>query len=88
MSADTLVSGRQLRAARVLALLSQEELGRAAGISGRSIRTFERVEAGRIPCAAATLVRLVAALSGRGVEVFSMPAPGARLSSPQDDVTS
>lgn len=78
-STDPLVNGRQLRAARVMAGYSQEELGAAAGYSGRAVRAWEANECGPLPCVSSARERLRRALSARGVEVFRDPTPGVRL---------
>jgi transcriptional regulator with XRE-family HTH domain len=70
-----LVSTKQLKAARALAGLTQDQLGAAMGLNGRMVRFWER----RIPTNPRKLVRLEQALMARGVVVFSEPSVGAML---------
>jgi len=73
-----LVNGRQLRAARVLAGLTQRTLGAALGLNERSIRFWERKH-DRRPTGAPNDRRIEEVLLDRGVVLFSQPTPGARL---------
>lgn len=73
-----LVTGRQLRAARVLAGLSQQGLGDLVGVSERAVRTWESRKDTR-PISAPNDLRVEEALLRSGVTVFSSPSPGVRL---------
>lgn len=73
----SLVSGRQLRAARILAGLTQRTLGAALGVDERAVRFWERKE-GR-PTGAPNDARIEQVLLEHGVIVFAAPTPGARL---------
>ena len=80
MSAKTsnLVTGRQLRAARALAGLTQKTLGHALGIDQRAVRFWERKHDQR-PTNFRNLIKIEQCLLDHGVMVFAEPTPGARL---------
>lgn len=71
-----LQTGRQLKAARMLAGLKQSELARAAGVNVNTVRNMEAKE--RIGTAWSTR-QLEAALLEHGVELFVKPSLGVRL---------
>jgi transcriptional regulator with XRE-family HTH domain len=73
-----LVNGRQLRAARVLAGLTQRTLGAALGVDERAVRFWERKK-DRRPTSAPNDARIEQALLDHGVILFAEPTPGARL---------
>jgi DNA-binding XRE family transcriptional regulator len=73
-----LVTGRQLRAARTLAGMTQQDLARVLGINERAIRFWERKH-DRRPTSAPNGARIEQALLARGVILFAEPTPGARL---------
>jgi transcriptional regulator with XRE-family HTH domain len=74
-----IVNGRQLRAARILAGLSQKQLARMVGVHERSVRYWELKE-DRAPTSTATFLETIeAALLAHGVIIFAEPSPGARL---------
>ena len=73
-----LVTGRQLRAARVLAGLTQRTLGAAMGVDERQIRFWERRHHSK-PSGARHHDRIEQALLEHGVILFSEPSPGARM---------
>jgi transcriptional regulator with XRE-family HTH domain len=73
-----LVTGRQLRAARVLAGLTQKTLGEALGVDERAVRFWERKHDHK-PTSAPNDARIEQALLDRGVILFADPTPGARL---------
>ena len=70
-----LVSTKQLKAARALAGLTQDQLGAALGVDQRQIRFFER----RLPSSSRKLAMIEGALRDHGVLVFAAPSPGAML---------
>jgi len=76
---SNIVSGCQLRAARVLAGLTQAELARAAGFHPRAVRYWEAKDSDPPTNVASTLESIEKALSRHGVILFSQPAPGVRL---------
>ena len=73
-----LVTGRQLRAARVLAGLTQRTLGAALGVDERQIRFWERRHHSK-PSRGSYHARIEQALLAHGVILFAEPSPGARL---------
>ena len=73
-----LVTGRQLRAARVLAGLTQRTLGAALGLNERAVRFWERKH-DRRPTGAPNDRRIEEVLLDNGVLLFAEPTPGARL---------
>ena len=75
---SNLVTGRQLRAARVLAGLTQKTLGAALGVDQRSVRFWERKH-NRQPTSSCHLYRIEQALLDHGVRLIAEPAPGAML---------
>ena len=74
-----IVLGRQLRAARILAGLTQRRLSTEAGFNPRACRYWERRGNKLPPHIAATLATIEQVVRRHGVEVFSIPTPGARL---------
>jgi len=75
---SNLVTGRQLRAARVLAGLTQRSLGAALGVDERQIRFWERRHHSR-PSGARHHAQIERTLLDHGVILFAEPTPGARL---------
>ena len=73
-----LVKGRQLRAARVLAGLTQRTLGAVVGVDERAVRFWERRHHSK-PSRGRYHARIEQALLEHGVILFSEPSPGARL---------
>ena len=79
---SNIVSGRQLRAARTLAGLTQKQLAQAVGVHERVARYWELKET-RIPtCTSSSLAKIESVLRDHGVLVFASPTPGARLAVP------
>ena len=78
MRKGNLVTGQQLRAARVLAGLTQRGLGNALNVDERSVRFWERKK-DRKPTSAPNDMRIEAVLREHGVILFSEPSPGVRL---------
>jgi transcriptional regulator with XRE-family HTH domain len=78
ISSKNLVTGKQLRAARVLAGLTQKTLGEALGVDERAVRFWERKH-DRKPTSAPNDARIEQVLLERGVILFADPTPGARL---------
>jgi DNA-binding transcriptional regulator YiaG len=73
-----LCTGRQLRAARVLAGLTQRTLGAALGVDERAVRFWE-ARTDRRPTGAPNDRRIEVVLLNHGVILFAEPTPGARL---------
>ena len=78
---SNIASGRQLRAARTLAGLTQSELSTKAGFNPRACRYWESRDADLPTCVPQSLARIEQALLRHGVEVFTSPTPGCRLAS-------
>jgi transcriptional regulator with XRE-family HTH domain len=76
--AKNLITGRQLRAARVLAGLTQKTLGAALGVDQRAVRFWERKH-DRHPTNPRNAFRVEQCLLNHGVILFAEPTPGARL---------
>ena len=68
---SNIITGRQLRAARTLAGLTQRQLAQAVGVHECAARSLERIEA---------------VLRDHGVIVFASPTHGARLAASMFDV--
>jgi hypothetical protein len=79
MNKSNIVSGRQLRAARVLAGLTQAQLAAVTGNHENACRYWESRGESPPTCIDSTLDRIELALADHGVVVFSKPTPGARL---------
>ena len=81
---SNIVTGRQLRAARILAGLTQRQLARAVGVHERAARYWE-LKGDKAPTStASSLSRIEAALRDHGVIVFSTPTAGVRLATNVD----
>ena len=76
---SNVVSGRQIRAGRMLAGLTQAELARAAGYHLRSVRYWEAKGSSPPTNVVSTLDSIEHALIRHGVISFSTPTPGVRL---------
>jgi DNA-binding transcriptional regulator YiaG len=74
----SIVTGRQLRAARVLAGLTQRGLGAALGVNERQIRFWEQ-RAFSMPSRESLHPRIEQVIRDHGVILFADPTPGARL---------
>jgi transcriptional regulator with XRE-family HTH domain len=75
------VTGRQLRAARILAGLTQRQLAQAVGVNERAARYWELKE-NKLPTSTPNnLEKIEAVLLDHGVVVFSTPTAGVRLAS-------
>jgi transcriptional regulator with XRE-family HTH domain len=75
---SNLVTGRQLRAARAFAGLTQQGLAGELGVNERVVRFWERKH-DRPPTSTHNLRRIEEALQRRGVTCFAKPTPGIRL---------
>jgi transcriptional regulator with XRE-family HTH domain len=76
---SNITTGRQLRAARILAGLTQRQLAQAVGVHERTARYWELKE-NKVPTLTRSLLENVeAVLRDHGVIVFATPTAGARL---------
>ena len=73
-----LITGRQLRAAYILAGLTQRTLRPALVVDERQIRFWERWRHSK-PSRVRDHARIEQALLAHGVILFAEPSPGARL---------
>jgi transcriptional regulator with XRE-family HTH domain len=81
---SNIVTGRQLRAARILAGLTQKQLARAVGVHERAARYWE-LKGYKAPTSTpSSLEKIEAALRDHGVIVFATPTAGMRVT--VDDV--
>jgi transcriptional regulator with XRE-family HTH domain len=76
---SNIVTGRQLRAARILAGLTQRQLAQAVGVHERAARYWELKENKPPTSTTSILEKIEAVLRNHGVIVFASPTPGARL---------
>lgn len=76
---SNIISGRQLRAARILAGLTQRQLAQAVGVHERAARYWELKE-NKPPTSTTSILEEIEAVSrNHGVIVFASPTAGARL---------
>jgi transcriptional regulator with XRE-family HTH domain len=76
---SNIVSGRQLRAARILAGLTQRQFAEAVGVHERAARYWELKQDNVPTSTPSSLEKIEAALRDHGVIVFATPTAGARL---------
>ena len=76
---SNIITGRQLRAARILAGLTQRQLAEAVGVHERAARYWELKENEAPTSTLEFLEKTEAVLRDHGVIVFASPTPGARL---------
>jgi transcriptional regulator with XRE-family HTH domain len=76
---SNIITGRQLRAARILAGLTQKQLAQAVGVHERAARYWELKEDKTPTSTPSSLERIETVLLAHGVIVFGSPTPGARL---------
>ena len=76
---SNIITGRQLRAARTLAGLTQKQLAQAVGVHERAVRYWEAKNDNAPTSTPSSLEMIEAALRDRGVIVFAEPTPGVRL---------
>ena len=80
---SNIVTGRQLRAARTLAGLTQKQLAQAVGVCERAARYWE-LKNDKAPTSTSSLLeKIEIVLREYGVIAFATPTAGARLA---DDV--
>jgi len=78
---SNIVTGRQLRAARILAGLTQKQLAKAVGVHERAARYWELKENRPPTSTSSVLEKIEAALRDHDVIVFATPTAGVRLAS-------
>jgi len=76
---SNIVTGRQLRAARILAGLAQKQLAQAVGVHERAARYWELKEHEAPTSTPSSLEKIETVLRDHGVIVFATPTAGARL---------
>ena len=76
---SNIITGRQLRAARILAGLTQRQLAQAVGVHERAARYWELKENKPPTSTTSILEEIEAVLRNHGVIVFASPTAGARL---------
>ncbi len=72
-------SGNQLRAARALLGLDQEELAEKVGVSDNTIRNMEARGSEPVGGFASTRDKVREALEGMGIEFLNNDSPGVRM---------
>ncbi len=78
----TLTTGNQLKAARALAGVDQQQIADAAGVNVNTIRNMEARGANLITSGAVTVHSVQIALEALGIEFLNHRRPGVRLSAP------
>jgi transcriptional regulator with XRE-family HTH domain len=80
----TLATGNQLKAARALAGVDQQQVADSAKVNVNTIRNMEARGAKPITSSAVTVRRVQLALEALGIEFLNHTQPGVRLSTPSD----
>jgi transcriptional regulator with XRE-family HTH domain len=80
----TLTTGNQLKAARALAGVDQQQIADSAGVNVNTIRNMEARGAGPITSGAVTVHNVQVALEALGIEFLNHARPGVRLSMPSE----
>jgi transcriptional regulator with XRE-family HTH domain len=75
----TLTTGNQLKAARALAEIDQQQLADAAGVNVNTIRNMEARGAKAITSGAVTVHKVQVVLEALGIEFLNHARPGVRL---------
>jgi transcriptional regulator with XRE-family HTH domain len=78
----TLATGNQLKAARALAGVDQQQLADSASVNVNTIRNMEARGAAPITSSAVTVRNVQVALEALGIEFLNHSRPGVRLSTP------
>jgi hypothetical protein len=81
-----LVTGNQLKAARALAGVDQQQVADSARVNVNTIRNMEARGAEPITSSAVTVRSVQVALEALGIEFLNHARPGVRLSVPSDRV--
>ena len=77
-----LATGNQLKAARALAGVDQQQVADSAGVNVNTIRNMEARGAEPITSSAVTVRNVQVALEALGIEFLNHARPGVRLSNP------
>jgi transcriptional regulator with XRE-family HTH domain len=77
-----LITGNQLKAARALAGVDQQQVAHSAGVNVNTIRNMEARGAAPITSGAVTVHNVKVALEALGIEFLNHARPGVRLSMP------
>jgi transcriptional regulator with XRE-family HTH domain len=80
----TLTTGNQLKAARALAGVDQQQIADSAKVNVNTIRNMEARGAKPITSSAVTVRRVQLALESLGIEFLNHTQPGVRLRPPVD----
>jgi transcriptional regulator with XRE-family HTH domain len=80
----TLTTGNQLKAARALAGVDQQQLADSARVNVNTIRNMEARGAKPITSSAVTIRRVQLALEALGIEFLNHTQPGVRIRMPID----
>jgi transcriptional regulator with XRE-family HTH domain len=80
----TLVTGNQLKAARALAGVDQQQVADSAGVNVNTIRNMEARGAKPITSSAVTVRSVQLALEALGIEFLNHAQPGVRLRTPSE----
>jgi transcriptional regulator with XRE-family HTH domain len=76
---SNIITGRQLRAAHILAGLTQKQLAKAVGVHERAARHWELTENKAPTSTPSSLDKIEAVLRDHGVIVFATPSAGVRF---------
>ena len=79
----TLATGNQLKAARALAGVDQQQVADSAGVNVNTIRNMEARGAEPITSSAVTVRNVQLALEALGIEFLNHAQPGVRLRFPR-----
>jgi transcriptional regulator with XRE-family HTH domain len=82
-----LATGNQLKAARALAGVNQQEVADTAGVNVNTIRNMEARGARPISSSAVTVHNVQLALEALGIEFLNHAGPGVRLRIPSERST-
>jgi transcriptional regulator with XRE-family HTH domain len=80
----TLTTGNQLKAARALAGVDQQQVADSAGVNVNTIRNMEARGAEPITSSAVTVHSVQVALEALGIEFLNHARPGVRLAIPSE----
>src|ERR1700731_2632391 len=80
----TLTTGNQLKAARALAGVDQQQVADSAGVNVNTIRNMEARGTEPITSSAVTVRNVQIALEALGIEFLNHARPGVRLSIPSE----
>jgi transcriptional regulator with XRE-family HTH domain len=78
---SNIINGRQLRAARILAGLTQKQFAAAVGVHERAARYWEQKESKAPTSTPSSLEKIETVLRDHGVIAFATPTAGVRFDS-------